>query len=75
MLSISADSFDRFYITYYKVVNEPVPLSLFINQILQSMDKKGVDYFRVAARRTNRNRDIFFQFERSGNEFIFKSIR
>lgn len=75
MLSINADSFDRFYVTYYKIVNEDVPLVLFLNQLLENMDKKGVDYFRVAARRTNRNRDVIFQFERSGNEFIFKSIR
>lgn len=75
MLSISADSFDRFYVIYYKIVNEDVPLVLFLNHILENMDKKSVDYFRVAARRTNRNRDVVFQFERSGNEFIFKSIR
>lgn len=75
MLRISADSIKEFYMTFYKTVNETVPLPLFINDVLDNMDKKGIDYFRVAARRTNRNRDLIFHFERSGEEFIFKSVR
>lgn len=75
MLRISANSIKQFYVTFYKIVIETVPLPLFINQLLEKMDKGNVNYFRVAARRTNRSRDAIFVFERQCEEFIFKSVK
>lgn len=75
MSMISANSVSTFYQAYYSVVQESVPLALFLNTIVEKMDEEQRDYFKVAAKRTKKNQDSYFMFERSNDELVFKGVR
>lgn len=75
MSMISANSVSTFYQAYYSVVQESVPLALFLNTIVEKMDAEQRDYFKVAAKRTKKNQDSYFMFERSNDELVFKGVR
>ncbi|WP_227873816.1 DUF5960 family protein [Enterococcus florum] len=71
---ISSDTFEFFYKTYFSLVQEPAALPLFLSEIVQKMDDEGRDYFKVSAKRTGRNKDIYFQFKRVNDELVFTGI-
>lgn len=75
MIFLNSSCYEEFARAYYANVNTDVPVFCVLDHLLYKMDKNNVDYFRVAARRTDRNRDVYFQFERHDEEFIFKSVR
>ena len=75
MSIISANSVSTFYQAYYSVVQDSVPLALFLSTIVEKMDQEQRDYFKVAAKRTKKNQDSYFIFERSNDELVFKGVR
>ncbi|MGG5318681.1 DUF5960 family protein [Enterococcus sp. AZ072] len=75
MSMISANSVSTFYQAYYSIVQESVPLALFLSNIVEKMDEEQRDYFKVAAKRTKQNQDSYFLFERSNDELVFKGVR
>ncbi|OJG76688.1 hypothetical protein RV10_GL003288 [Enterococcus pallens] len=72
---ISANSVSTFYQAYYSVVQDSVPLALFLSTIVEKMDAEQRDYFKVAAKRTKKKQDSYFIFERSNDELVFKGVR
>ncbi|GAA2916558.1 DUF5960 family protein [Enterococcus pseudoavium] len=74
MSMISPDSVELFYRTYDSLVKDPLPLALYLNQITTKMDAEKRDYFIIPAKKTGRQKDICFQFERKNNELVFKGI-
>ncbi|WP_438717715.1 DUF5960 family protein [Enterococcus sp. AZ109] len=72
---ISANSVSTFYQTYYSIVQDTVPLALFLSNIIEEMDEAQRDYFKVAAPRTKEKKDSYFLFERSNGELVFKGVR
>lgn len=74
MTMISPDSVEFFYRTYDSLVQDSLPLALYLNQITAKMDAEARDYFVIPAQKTGRKKDICFQFERKNDELIFKGI-
>lgn len=75
MSMISANSVSDFYQTYYSIVQDTVPLALFLSDIVEKMDDEQRDYFKVAAKRTKDKKDSYFLFERSNDELVFRGVR